>query len=292
MQITGAGTALVTPFSDGAIDLEALEDLIAFQIEAGIDFIVPCGTTGESSTLTDPERVAVIERTVGVVNGRVPVVAGTGTNDTPHSVAMTQAARKAGADACLAVAPYYNNPSQEGVYRHVRAMIDEGGLPAVVYHIPSRGCVPIEVETVARLVASGGVAGLKETGGVSRITDLRQTCDVSILSGDDALTLPMICLGATGVVSVASNALPHRVKALVDAARQGDVETALGIHEALSPMFRALFSETNPVPVKAALVILGLLEDPAVRLPLVEASGETGARLLTALARIGLPTPA
>lgn len=286
--LAGVGTAIVTPFRGPDVDFEALDRLIERQIEAGIDFLVPCGTTGESPTLTDPERIRVIERTVETAAGRVPVVAGSGTNDTPHSIAMTRAARDAGADACLAVAPYYNRPTQEGLYRHFRAMIDQGGLPAVLYHIPSRSGIAIEVETVGRTAEAGGVVGLKETGGVHRVTRLRRETDVPVLSGDDGLTWPMMALGATGVISVASNALPREMLALVRAAAAGDLKAALAQHERLTDAFEALFAETNPIPVKAALVLLGLLEAPTVRLPLVEACPETTARLRSALDALGV----
>ncbi len=285
--LAGVGTALVTPFRSDGVDLDALDRLVARQIEGGVDFLVPCGTTGESPTLTDDERIVVIERTVEAAAGRVPVVAGSGTNDTPHSVAMTRAARRAGAVACLAVAPYYNRPTQEGLYRHFRAMIDEGGLPAVLYHVPSRSGISIDVETVARTAAAGGVVGLKETGSVGRVTRLRRETDVPILSGDDGLTWPMMALGGTGVISVASNVVPSEVAALVAAASRGELKEALRLHERLTDLFEALFLETNPIPVKAALEILGTLSKARLRLPMVEASAPTRdalTRVLDALA--------
>ncbi len=287
MAMRGVGTALVTPFRGTKVDYEAFERLIERQVQAGVDFVVPCGTTGESPTLTDTERVAVIERTVGVVAGRVSVVAGTGTNDTPHSVAMTRAARRVGADACLAVSPYYNRPTQEGLYRHFRAMIDDGGLPAMLYHIPSRGSSPIDVETIVRVVEQGGVVGLKETGGVDRITRIRERTAIPILSGDDGLTLPMMALGADGVVSVASNVVPGAIRELVGFLAAEDYPRARQAHERLSPLFRALFCETNPIPVKASLVEAGHLEEAPLRLPLVEASDATKEALREALAHLG-----
>jgi 4-hydroxy-tetrahydrodipicolinate synthase len=270
--IKGCGTALVTPFSGNGVDLEALARLVEIQITGGVDFLVPCGTTGESPTLTDPEREAVIACVVEAAAGRVPVVAGTGTNDTPHSVAMTKAAKAAGADACLAVAPYYNKPTQEGLYRHFRSMIDGGGLPAMLYHILGRTGISIEPETVARTAAGGGVIGLKETETVSRVTRIRSLCDVPIFSGDDGLTLPMIALGAAGVVSVASNVVPSRVAEMVRLATAGDFEAARGIHDGLDPLFRALFIEPNPQPVKAALAMQGTIPSDALRLPMIAAS--------------------
>ncbi len=279
MQIRGSGTAIITPFRDGALDLEALGRLVEAQIAGGVDFLVPCGTTGESPTLTDEERIAVIERTVESAAGRAPVVAGTGTNDTQHSVDMTKAAKSAGADACLAVAPYYNKPTQEGLYRHFRAMIDDGGLPAMLYHVPGRSGIGIDVATVARTAAAGGVIGLKETEHVGRISALRDATDVPIFSGDDGLTFPMICLGAVGVVSVTSNVVPGQISAMVRHALAGDVAAARKAHEELSALFGALFCETNPIPVKAAAHLLGLIPEPSVRLPLTPATDATTERL-------------
>ena len=244
---------------------------------------MPCGTTGESPTLTDGERVAIIEKTVEVADGRVPIVAGTGTNDTPHSIAMTKEAKKVGATAALAVAPYYNRPNQEGLYRHFRAMIDDGGLPLMLYHIPARCGISIDVKTVARTAEAGGVIGLKETGSVGRASELRATCDVPLFSGDDGLTLPMIALGAVGVVSVASNVLPAEVGEMVRWARNDDFEKARALHDALFPLFTALFMEPNPSPAKAALQMSGRIPDDRVRLPLVNATPPTREALREAM---------
>ena len=278
-RLAGSGTAIVTPFKNGAVDHAALRRLVDAQIEGRMDFLVPCGTTGESPTLTDRERVEVIETVVETAAGRVPIIAGTGTNDTPHSVAMTKAAKRAGAVACLAVAPYYNKPTQEGLYRHFRAMIDDGGLPAMLYHIVGRTGISIEPETVARTAAAGGVIGLKETETVDRVTRLRELTDIPIFSGDDGLTWPMIALGAVGVVSVASNVVPNDVSQLVRHARAGEMNKALELHDRLTPLFRALFLEPNPAPVKAALELRGLLEGAEVRLPMVEATPAVRAAL-------------
>lgn len=282
--IRGCGTALVTPFAGDAVDVDALRALVDTQLAGGVDFLVPCGTTGESPTLTDRERTVVIETVVEQAAGRVPVVAGTGTNDTPHSIAMTKAAKAAGADACLAVAPYYNKPTQEGLYRHFRAMIDEGGLPAMLYHIKGRTGISIDVETVARTAAAGGVIGLKETETVDRVTALRAACDVPIFSGDDGLTWPMMALGAVGVVSVASNVLPAEVSAMVQAALAKDVDKALALHDRLAPIFGALFLEPNPQPVKAALALRGVIPSDACRLPMVACGDAARDAVRTALA--------
>lgn len=287
LSLAGVGTALVTPFTSDGVDRKALEALVRSQMAVGVDFLVPCGTTGESPTLTDKERAEVIEAVVQVVDGRVPVVAGTGTNDTPHSVAMTKAAKSAGADACLAVAPYYNRPTQEGIYRHVRAMVDDGGLPAVLYHIPGRCGVGIDVPTIARLVEAGGIVGLKETETVSRVTAIREACDVRILSGDDGLTLPMMALGAVGVVSVASNVVLGELRRMVQAMARQDVERAREVHTRLSPIFRALFLEPNPIPVKAALQMTDAIPSDMVRLPLVAASPATRRAIREALGALG-----
>lgn len=282
--IRGCGTALVTPFAGDKVDTEALRLLVESQITGGVDFLVPCGTTGESPTLTDPERVQVIETVVEQAAGRVPIVAGTGTNDTPHSIAMTKAAKAAGADACLAVAPYYNKPTQEGLYRHFRAMIDEGGLPAMLYHIKGRTGISIDVETIARTADAGGVIGLKETETVDRVTAIRAACDVPIFSGDDGLTWPMMALGAVGVVSVASNVLPAQVSAMVRAAHAKDMDAALALHDKLAEISRVLFLEPNPQPVKAALQILGVIPSDACRLPMVSCGDAVRAELKAALA--------
>ena len=282
--ITGCGTALVTPFAGDAVDHAALKALVEAQIAGGVDFLVPCGTTGESPTLTDPERVQVIETVVETAAGRVPIVAGTGTNDTPHSIAMTKAAKAAGADACLAVAPYYNKPTQEGLYRHFRAMIDEGGLPAMLYHIKGRTGISIDVDTIARTAEAGGVIGLKETETVDRVTAIRAACDVPIFSGDDGLTWPMMALGAVGVVSVASNVLPGEVSAMVGAAKAKDMDAALGLHDLLAPLFRTLFLEPNPQPVKAALAMRGVIQDDACRLPMITCGDAVRAELEHVLA--------
>jgi len=274
-EIRGCGTALVTPFRGDGVDTEALRRFVDQQIDGGVDFLVPCGTTGESPTLSDAERIQVIETVVEQAAGRVPVVAGTGTNDTAHSVEMTRAAAKAGAVASLAVTPYYNKPTQEGLYRHFRTMIDEGGLPAVLYHVPGRCGVGIGIDTIARTVAAGGVVGLKETETVGRVTEIRATCNVPVLSGDDGLTFPMLCLGAVGVISVASNVVPDRVAEMVHVALAGAYGEARKAHEELEPLFRALFTETNPIPVKAAAALHGVIPDGTVRAPLTPATDAT-----------------
>jgi 4-hydroxy-tetrahydrodipicolinate synthase len=283
-KVEGVWTAIATPFRDGKVDRKSLVRLVEAQVAAGVSGLCPCGTTGESPTLSEAEHREIVETVVQAVRGRVPVFAGTGTNDTRHAVALTRQAKAAGADGALAVSPYYNRPTQEGLVRHFRAMCDDGGLPLILYHIPPRTGGAIEVETIARLFQGGGMVGLKEAGGhVDRMTRLREACGIPILSGDDALTLPFLSLGAVGVVSVASNVVPEDVVAMVAAARAGRPAEALGIHERLAPLVRALFAETNPIPVKAALRLLGLFDADEIRLPLLPASPavvETLRRLL------------
>jgi 4-hydroxy-tetrahydrodipicolinate synthase len=242
------------------------------------------GTTGESPTVTEEEHRTIVETVVGAAGGRVPVFAGCGTNDTRHAVALTRSARAAGAQGALAVSPYYNRPTQEGLYRHFRAMADEGGLPLMLYHVPGRTGGSIEVETIARLWEAGGVFALKEAqGNVDRVTRIREACRIPVLSGDDALTLPFLSLGAAGVVSVASNVAPEVVVAMVAHARAGRPAEALALHERLAPLVRALFLETNPIPVKAALRLVGAFPSSELRLPLVEASEATISALKKAL---------
>ncbi|MBL9087535.1 MAG: 4-hydroxy-tetrahydrodipicolinate synthase [Planctomycetia bacterium] len=283
----GVFTALATPFRGDRVDRDALARLVEAQVAAGVAGLCPCGTTGESPTISEDEHREIVETVVAAARGRVPVVAGTGSNDTRHAVALTKQARAAGAVGALVVSPYYNKPTQEGLYRHFRAVADDGGLPVMLYHIPGRTAGAIEVETVARLWKAGGMFALKEAQGhVDRVTRLREACGIPILSGDDALTLPFVSLGAVGVVSVASNVAPAKVVAMVRDALAGRRAEALAAHEALTPLFRALFQETNPIPVKAALKLLGIFPSDEVRLPLVPASPA----VLSAL-RASLGTP-
>ena len=281
----GVWTAIATPFRDGKIDRESLVRLVERQIAAGVTGVCPCGTTGESPTLSEDEHLEVIATVVEAVAGRVAVFAGTGANDTRHAVALTRQAKKAGADGALAVSPYYNRPTQEGLYRHFRAMADDGGLPLMLYHIPPRTGGAIEVETVARLWKSGGMFALKEAGGhVDRMTRLREASAIPILSGDDGLTLPFLSLGAVGVVSVASNVVAKEIVTMVGHARGGRPRDALAIHERLSPLLRALFAESNPIPVKTALRMLQVFASDEIRMPLVPASAPVVAALSAALA--------
>jgi 4-hydroxy-tetrahydrodipicolinate synthase len=283
----GTFTALVTPFRDGGIDTSAFEKLIEAQIAAGITGIVAVGTTGESPTLSHQEREQVIRLAVAIANKRGQVLAGTGSNATHHAVADTKAAEKLGVDGALLVAPYYNKPSQEGLFRHFKTIADATSLPIMLYNIPGRCGVDIAPDTVARLAKEcRNIVSIKEaSGNVERVSDLRAHLPESftILSGDDSLTLPFMSVGAVGVVSVASNLFPAEICALVHAYHSGDVKSAEDLHRKLFPLFKDLFIEPNPVPVKTALGWRGAMSGEC-RLPLCEMSEANQARLRKSLA--------
>src|SRR5882672_1803706 len=278
----GTFTALVTPFRNGAIDVAAFEKLIENQIAAGISGIVAVGTTGESPTLSHEERQELIRLAIATAKKRCLVLAGTGSNATQHAVADTKMAEKLGADGALLVAPYYNKPSQEGLFRHFKAIADATSLPIMLYNIPGRCGVDIMPDTVARLAKEcRNIVAIKEaSGSVERGGELRRNLPdaFTILSGDDSLTLPFMAVGAVGVVSVASNLLPSEVCALVRAAESGDLKSAEKSHRKLLPLFKDLFIEPNPVPVKTALVWRGAMSSE-VRLPLCEMSEANQERL-------------
>jgi 4-hydroxy-tetrahydrodipicolinate synthase len=270
--LEGAYTAMVTPFSPaGEVDLERLKEFTEWQIERGVDGLVPVGTTGESPTLTVEEHVKVVETVVRQANGRVAVIAGSGANSTSEAIELTKAVRDLGADATLQVTPYYNKPTQEGLYRHFRAVADLG-LPVILYNVPGRTSRAIDVETVARLAEHPHVVAVKEAGGsVDRVSQIKNLCEIEVLSGDDALAFPMMIVGATGVISVASNVAPAEVTKMIHLALEGQWTEAAEEHRRLYPLFRDLFIETNPIPVKAALGMMGRVED-VYRLPLCEMS--------------------
>ena len=278
----GTFTALVTPFRDGEIDVPAFQKLIEAQIDGGITGVVAVGTTGESPTLSHDEREEVIRLAVTIADKRCQVLAGTGSNATHHAVADTKMAEKVGADGALLVAPYYNKPSQEGLFRHFQAVAHETNLPIMLYNIPGRCGVDIGPETVLRLAAEcRNVVSIKEaSGSVERVSELhsRLPNEFTILSGDDSLTLPFMSVGAVGVVSVASNLFPAEVGALVRAYESGDVKSAQKSHRQLFPLFKDLFIEPNPVPVKTALAWRGAMSGEC-RLPLCEMSEANRARL-------------
>ncbi len=284
----GTYTAIVTPFTrDGHVDYPRLQDLIERQVAAGITGVVPMGTTGESPTLDMKEHAEVVARTVTFANHRLSVLAGTGGNSTTEAIDLTRQAQQAGADGTLQVTPYYNKPSQEGLYRHFSAVADIG-LPVVLYNVPSRTVREIAIETIVRLAAHPNIAAVKEAAGsVDRVSAIRNACHLPVLSGDDSLTLPMMMVGAVGVISVASNIIPEAIVQLVQAARRGDWPGAQAIHQRYYPVFRDLFIETNPVPVKAAMAMLGWVE-PVYRLPLCELSPAQEQTLRRTLQQAGI----
>ncbi|MCA1959086.1 MAG: 4-hydroxy-tetrahydrodipicolinate synthase [Nitrospira sp.] len=278
---TGSLIAIVTPFRNGRIDERALAELIEWQIAKGTNGIVPCGTTGESATLSHEEHHRVIQLTVEVVNRRVPVIAGTGSNSTEEAVALTKHAKQAGADGALLITPYYNKPTQEGLYRHYKAVAEAVDLPLVLYNIPGRTGVNMLPSTIARLSAIDTIVGVKEgSGSVQQASDIVQMCGdrITVLAGDDSLTLPMMAVGAKGVITVTANIVPTEMAQLVSTFAEGKIVEARRLHFALSPLFSALFLETNPIPVKEALGMMGRI-DPELRLPLCPMGQETRDKL-------------
>lgn len=272
MNLQGAFTAIVTPFNKGKVDLKKLTELVQMQIDAGIDGIVPAGTTGESPTLTMEEHVELIETVIKAAKKRTLVIAGTGANSTAEAIHLTMSARDAGADASLQVTPYYNKPTQDGLYRHFMEIAEATQMPIVLYNIPGRCGVSIAVETIAKLSSNPLFIAVKEAGGCAeRVSAILDQCDITVLSGDDSLTLPMMSLGAKGVISVASNIIPAQIKKMVDLANANDFSAALQIHNKYYPLFRDLFIETNPIPIKAAMAMKALIEEE-YRLPLCEIS--------------------
>ena len=288
---TGTYTAMVTPFRNGQLDEPALEGLIKLQIKGGVDGIVPVGTTGESPTVDCAEHIRIIELAVKFASKKIKVLAGTGANATSEAIALTQAAEKIGADGSLQVAPYYNKPTQEGLYQHFRAIAHATKLPLVLYNIPGRCGVEIGIETVKRLARENkNIVGIKEAGGsCDRVSQLRATLDpkFTILSGDDSLTLPFMAVGAQGVISVASNVIPREVSQMVKLFATGKSAAALRLHEKFYPLFKDLFIETNPTPVKAALAMMKLIEEE-YRLPLVQMNPKNWEALRTTLKRCGV----
>jgi len=272
MKLNGAFTALVTPFRDGNVDEEAYRKLIEWQIQEGIDGLVPCGTTGESATLSHEEHEAVIRICIDQAKGRVPVIAGTGSNNTREAVGLARFAKQAGADAILLITPYYNKPTQEGLYQHFKAIAAEVSIPTVVYNVPGRTGVNLAPATMARIYKDiPEVIGVKEaTANLTQISDILELCDDNfiLLSGDDFTVLPTLAVGGNGVISVVSNIIPRDMHDLCAAYATGDKKKARELHYKTQPLCRACFLETNPAPAKAALGMLGKC-DPALRLPLV-----------------------
>jgi 4-hydroxy-tetrahydrodipicolinate synthase len=286
----GSIVAIVTPFKEGKVDEDAYRELIEFQIENGTDAIVPCGTTGESATLNMKEHGRVIEIAISAVNKRVPVIAGTGGNSTSEAIDLTEHAKKAGADATLQVTPYYNKPTQEGLYRHFEAIAKAVSLPQVLYNVPGRTSVNMLPETVARLAELPEVVAIKEaSGNLGQMAEIVKLAgdNITLLSGDDNVTLPVLSLGGKGVVSVVANIVPKDTSDMVNAWLEGDIEKARGLFYKLFPLCQAMFYETNPVPVKTSLALMGKIREE-LRLPLVPMAPGNLDRLKKALQDYGL----
>ena len=287
----GAFVAIITPFIDGQIDEQGLIDLIEFHIANGTHGIVPCGTTGESATMSHDEHHRVVELTVKTVNGRVPVLAGSGSNSTSEAIDLTGYAKQAGADGVLMVSPYYNKPSQEGLYHHYKAVAEAVDIPIILYNVPSRTSSNILPETVARLAQIDSIVGIKEaTGDLNQISEVIRVCpqDFAVLSGDDFTSMPTVLVGGTGVISVTSNVAPKDMAQMMDAALAGDLAKAKELHYKLFPLMKAMFYDTNPVPAKKSLELMGKIKSGTPRLPLYPMNDATLARLKAALADYGL----
>src|SRR5579863_7191956 len=293
MQLRGCGTALVTPFhQDGSIDDAALRNLVAWQVESGIDFLVPCGTTGETPTLTHDEWLRVIDVTIEVVAGRVPIVAGASSNSTRDAVEKAkEVAARPGVDSLLTANPYYNKPTQEGQYRHFKAIAEGvGDKPIILYNIPGRSAANLEPATLARLAEIPNIVGVKEaSGNMAQIAEAISLVPETFLvfSGDDAVTLPVVALGGVGIISVASNEIPHEMAALTRAALANDWTTARSLQRKYLPLLQANFIESSPLPVKAVLAMMGKIEE-VYRLPLLPMRRDTRSRLQKVAAEVGL----
>lgn len=283
----GAITAIVTPFTEkGELDEESLRKLVEFQIKNKIDGIVPCGTTGESPTLADDEHKKVIEIVIDAVKGKVPVIAGAGSNSTRHAIEMTRAAADLGADASLHVSPYYNKPTQEGLYKHFHEIAKTVDIPIIIYNIQGRTAVNIETSTLARLAKEhSNIVGVKEaSGNIAQMMDVISALpkNFSVLSGDDNLTLPLMALGGKGIISVASNIIPREMHDLTEYALNGDFKKAGELHYKFLPLFKGIFIETNPIPIKAALAMKGMIKE-VYRLPMCEMKTENKEKLMEIL---------
>ncbi len=285
-EIKGAIVAIVTPFKDGEVDEQGLRNLIEWQIKSGTHCIVPCGTTGESATLSHEEHMRVVEITIDQVRGRVPVIAGTGSNSTDETIMLTQHAKKAGADAALVITPYYNKPSQEGLYQHFMAVAKECKFPMILYNVPGRTSVNMLPQTVARCAKNRYVIGIKEaTGSLKQVSDVIRFCprNFIVLSGDDFTAFPTLAIGGKGVISVCSNVMPKEMANMMNSFFKGDIDKARRLHYKLFPLFEALFYETNPVPAKTALFEMGRIDSDEVRLPLAPMSDANRERLMEVL---------
>ncbi|MFA5072590.1 MAG: 4-hydroxy-tetrahydrodipicolinate synthase [Nitrospirota bacterium] len=286
----GSMVALVTPFHDGKIDEKALGDLIEFQIQNGTDAIIPCGTTGESATLSHEEHRQVVAFTVEAVKKRIPVIAGAGSNSTAETLELTSFAKKAGVDGVLLITPYYNKPTQEGLYRHFKYVAQAVDIPVVLYNVPGRTGVNMLPSTVARLREIRTIVGIKEaTGDLKQISEIIRLCgkDFDVISGDDFTTLPLLALGGVGSISVTANVAPRDCAAMMDAHFEGKFDEALKLHYRLEPLHSAMFLETNPIPVKSAVALMGKIKEE-FRLPLCPLSDANKEKLQNALKQYGL----
>jgi 4-hydroxy-tetrahydrodipicolinate synthase len=288
--LRGSMVALITPFKSGKVDYAALEALVEWQIASGQKALVPCGSTGESATLSHEEHSEVVAAVIKTAAGRVPVIAGTGSNSTAEAIRLTREAEQAGATAALLISPYYNRPTQDGIVEHYRAVAGATGLPLIVYNIPGRTGSTIEPATLARLAEIDRVAGVKEsTGSLDRVMDTFAACGdrFALLSGDDSLALPIIAVGGKGVISAVANVIPAEMAQLADAALEGRWDEARRLHYRVLPLIRACFLETNPIPIKAALAMMGRSRDE-LRLPLLPMTAANRDRLAAALASVGI----
>jgi len=286
---SGSLVALVTPFRSGRVDFAAIERLVDWHVEQGTEGLVPVGTTGESPTVDVEEHEKIIAAVVKRAAGRIPVIAGAGANATAEAIELTKFSKDVGADATLQVAPYYNKPTQEGLYRHFAAIAEAVDLPMVLYNIPGRCVVNMTPETIARLAKIPQVVAVKEaTGSMDQTSEIIARCDLVVLSGDDSLTLPLMVLGARGVISVVANLVPKDVKRLTSAMLSGDLATARAAHRKLFPLCRAMFVETSPIPIKTAMKWAGLIESDEKRLPLTDLSAAGAETLRRAMKEYGL----
>jgi len=285
---TGSGVAIITPFTENGVDFEKLGELIEFHIKENTDAIIICGTTGEASTMPDDEHIEVIEYTVRKVNGRLPVIAGTGSNDTEHAIHLSKRAEEVGADAILSVTPYYNKTTQEGLYRHFRAIAESIGIPVILYNVPSRTNLNIDPATVVRLAEIDNIVAIKECN-LNQAGEIIHRCgdDFTVYSGEDALVLPLLSLGGKGVISVMANIIPRDTHDMVAAYLSGDLETARKIQLGALELIRALFIEVSPIPVKEAMNLMGMNVGKC-RMPLVEMSDKNREILRKAMKNYGL----
>jgi len=284
----GSFVAIVTPFKNGKIDEKKFRELVEFQIKSGTDGIVPVGCTGEAATFTHEEQKRLVKLTSEIVNKRVPVVGGAGSNSTEEAIALTKHAKKSGCDGVLSITPYYNKPTPKGQYRHYAAIANAADIPVMVYNVPSRTGISIKPETVAQLSRIDNIVAIKEaSGSLDQVSQILSMCDIAVLSGDDSLTLPMMALGASGVVSVVANIIPGEVHDMTASFLKGDIAKARKLHYRILPLSKAMFIETNPIPVKTAMKLFGRLNGE-FRLPLCEMEKENEVKLKKALKNYGL----